>query len=33
MAIDKHVDVDAIPDQNIEKANQLGLAYFKKLKF
>jgi hypothetical protein len=33
IAIEKHVDVDAIPDQNIEKANQLGLEYFKKLKF
>jgi len=33
IAIDKHPDVDAIPDQNIEKAQKLGLAYFKNLKF
>lgn len=32
IAIEKHPDVEGIPDKNIEKANQLGLAYFKKLK-
>ena len=28
-AIDKHVDVDAIPENNIKNARNLGLAFFK----
>jgi hypothetical protein len=33
IAIDKHANVDDIPNQNIAKAISLGLAYFKKMKF
>jgi hypothetical protein len=33
IAIDKHIHVDDIPNQNIAKAKSLGLAYFKKMKF
>jgi hypothetical protein len=33
IAIDKHNNVDDIPNQNIAKANSLGLEYFKKMKF
>jgi hypothetical protein len=33
IAIDKHTNVDDIPNQNIAKAQSLGLEYFKKLKF
>jgi len=33
IAIDKHANVDDIPNQNIAKAQSLGLEYFKKLKF
>lgn len=33
IAIDKHANVDDIPNQNIAKAQSLGLAYFKKMKF
>lgn len=33
VAIDKHNDVDDIPEQNIAKARSLGLEYFKKMKF
>jgi hypothetical protein len=33
IAIDKHAKVDDIPNQNITKAQSLGLAYFKKMKF
>lgn len=33
IAIDKHANVDDIPSQNIAKAQSLGLAYFKKMKF
>jgi hypothetical protein len=33
IAIDKHINVDDIPNQNIAKAKSLGLAYFKKMKF
>jgi hypothetical protein len=33
IAIDKHANVDDIPNQNITKAQSLGLAYFKKMKF
>jgi hypothetical protein len=33
IAIDKHANVDEIPNQNIAKAQSLGLAYFKKMKF
>jgi hypothetical protein len=32
IAIEKHVDVDSIPEENIKKANNLGIEYFKKLK-
>ncbi|MCX6293809.1 MAG: DUF1415 domain-containing protein [Sphingobacteriales bacterium] len=28
-AIDKHIDVDAIPENNIKNARNLGIAYFK----
>jgi hypothetical protein len=28
-AIDKHVDVDSIPENNIKNAQNLGIAYFK----
>ena len=33
IAIDKHANVDDIPNQNIAKAKSLGLEYFKKMKF
>jgi hypothetical protein len=33
IAIDKHANVDDIPNQNIAKAISLGLSYFKKMKF
>jgi hypothetical protein len=33
IAIDKHANVDDIPNQNIAKAQSLGLEYFKKMKF
>jgi hypothetical protein len=33
IAIDKHANVDEIPNQNIAKAISLGLAYFKNMKF
>jgi len=33
IAIDKHINVDDIPNQNIAKAKSLGLEYFKKMKF
>ncbi len=33
IAIDKHANVDDIPNQNIAKAKSLGLDYFKKMKF
>jgi hypothetical protein len=33
IAIDKHINVDDIPNQNIAKAKSLGLAYFKSMKF
>jgi hypothetical protein len=33
IAIDKHANVDDIPNQNIAKAESLGLEYFKKMKF
>ena len=33
IAIDKHNNVDDIPNQNIAKAKSLGLEYFKKMKF
>jgi hypothetical protein len=33
IAIEKHSNVDDIPNQNIAKANSLGLEYFKKMKF
>lgn len=33
IAIDKHIHVDDVPNQNIAKAKSLGLAYFKKMKF
>ena len=33
IAIDKHSNVDNIPNQNIAKAKSLGLDYFKKMKF
>ena len=33
IAIDKHANVDDIPNQNIAKAISLGLAYFKNMKF
>lgn len=33
IAIDKHNNVDDIPNQNIAKAKSLGLDYFKKMKF
>ncbi len=33
IAIDKHINVDDIPNQNITKAKSLGLEYFKKMKF
>jgi len=32
-AIRKHKDIHAIPDANILKANELGLAYFKSLRY
>ena len=33
IAIDKHNNVDDIPNQSIAKAKSLGLEYFKKMKF
>jgi hypothetical protein len=30
-AIDKHVDIDSIPEENIKKANDLGIEFFKNL--
>jgi hypothetical protein len=33
IAIDKHANVDDIPNQNIAKAKSLGLEYFKRMKF
>ena len=33
IAIDKHPDVESIPDQNIAKAKSLGLEFFRKMKF
>ena len=32
-AIKKHKDIHSVPDTNILKANELGLAYFKALRF
>jgi hypothetical protein len=33
IAIDRHINVDDIPNQNIARAKSLGLEYFRKLKF
>lgn len=33
MAIEKHTDVEGIPDRNIAKAKTLGLDYFRKRRF
>jgi hypothetical protein len=32
-AIRKHKNIHSVPDTNILKANELGLAYFKALRF
>jgi hypothetical protein len=32
-AIEKHVNADLIPEKNIQKANELGIEYFKNLGF
>lgn len=33
IAIDKHSDVEGIPDQNIARARSLGIEYFRKMRF